>query len=245
MSSVRIYGGSRFALVYEWLIDAASPNAQRLFTVLWVRYAIHQNKTKGSADPSRKRMAADMGVSVSTIDRLLAELRSIGAIDVQPRSDDHGDPTTNLYTLYPQGMGTITSEETPPLTSEEGGASTGDDLSQDREDQEYSDTRGEGWWSIMTTLKGYKEGNHTDAQRAILDTCERANVDPSAVIAQFSWDWPLLQAKHKRQDPVRFLCNPTPLRIAIEKVKRQPAGRMSIVTDPEHFSQPLPNGRDW
>lgn len=84
-----------FAIVPEFVLYAPiSSNAVRLFAVLH-RYA----NTNLKAWPSRKTLADAMGVSTATIDRAKDELVEIGALLVENRISDLGDPTSNLYTL--------------------------------------------------------------------------------------------------------------------------------------------------
>lgn len=93
MSEVR--ATDYFAIVPEFVLYAPiSANAVRLFAVLH-RYA----NTNLRAWPSRKTLADAMGVSPATIDRAKDELVSLGAVTVQARTSDSGDPTSNLYTL--------------------------------------------------------------------------------------------------------------------------------------------------
>jgi hypothetical protein len=86
-----------FAQVPEWLLVAdVSDGAVRLFGILQ-RYA---GKT-GQCWPSRMTLAARMrGCSVSKIDRALADLVRVGALDVEARFTPAGDRTSNRYRLH-------------------------------------------------------------------------------------------------------------------------------------------------
>lgn len=86
-----------FAIVPEWVLDAdISAQAIRLYGVLR-RYA----DASGTCYPSRKTLAARLRVdSTKTVDRAVRELVDIGAIKVDSRMDEHGDPTSNLYVVY-------------------------------------------------------------------------------------------------------------------------------------------------
>jgi len=73
--------------------------AVRLFAVL--------DRFAGDAEdcyPSRKKLARKMGCSPATVDRALAELVEVGAVEVSPRrrtgDDEDGGQTSNLYTLH-------------------------------------------------------------------------------------------------------------------------------------------------
>jgi hypothetical protein len=88
----------RYGIVPEWLLATdVSANAIRLFAVLAAKYADRE----GLAYPSRRRLREDMGgVSLDTIDRGVADLVRIGALSVEARRSDDGDPTSNLYTVH-------------------------------------------------------------------------------------------------------------------------------------------------
>lgn len=88
----------RYAIVPEWLLATdISANAIRLFAVLAAKYADRD----GVAYPSRRRLREDMGgVSLDTVDRSVSELVKIGAITVESRRSEDGDPASNLYTLH-------------------------------------------------------------------------------------------------------------------------------------------------
>lgn len=113
----------RFAIIPEWLLDSdISPTAIKLFAVMAAKYA---DRDTGSLFPSRKELAAKLGVhSRSTVDHALAQLESVGALSIENRKDAAGDPTSNLYMLhYAQKIGIPLPEnqtgipenrETPP-----------------------------------------------------------------------------------------------------------------------------------
>lgn len=85
-----------FAIVPEWIIDSdVSANAVRLYALL-NRYA----NSRGQAFPTRATLAKRMGVSTDTVDRAKQELVEIGALTIQRRTSDAGDPTSNLYTIH-------------------------------------------------------------------------------------------------------------------------------------------------
>jgi hypothetical protein len=50
--------------------------------------------------PSHKRIAAELGVSRSTIQRALSWLQTTRWVTVEPRLDDRGRRTTNVYVLH-------------------------------------------------------------------------------------------------------------------------------------------------
>ena len=84
-----------FAIVPEYVLYApVSSNAVRLFAILH-RYA----NTNLRAWPSRKTLAEAMNVSTATVDRAKDELVDLGAVIIEHRTTDLGDPTSNLYIL--------------------------------------------------------------------------------------------------------------------------------------------------
>jgi len=103
-----------FAILPEWVLAAPiSDRAVRLYA--WLsRYA--DNGT-GECWPSRKRLADQLGCSLSSLDRAKDELVEVGALSVQIRHDAAGQ-LSNLYTVIrsrPTGGG-VTGEGTPLVT---------------------------------------------------------------------------------------------------------------------------------
>lgn len=88
----------RFAVIPEWVLfhEELSHGAVRLYAVL-DRYA---DKDSRDAFPSRATLAKRLGVSVKTVDRMLAELVAVGAVSVEHRVDAAGDATSNRYLLH-------------------------------------------------------------------------------------------------------------------------------------------------
>lgn len=121
------------AILPMWIVMSnVSPLAIRLFAVLHGKYS-----RDDEAWPSRRALAEDLRVSVSTIDRSVKELVAIGAIEVEHREDPRtGDPTSNLYLIRlanptyrtaaasPVTGGGCTSDATPLVTDDEGGSRT-------------------------------------------------------------------------------------------------------------------------
>ena len=91
-----------FAIIPEWVLALeVSSNAIRAYCVLR-RFA--DNKT-GECYPSRKLLAMRCRLSVSTLDRAIAELVEHKAVAVSPRKNPQGDWSSNLYTVrtFPNG----------------------------------------------------------------------------------------------------------------------------------------------
>jgi hypothetical protein len=72
-----------------------SDRAVRLFGLLSAKYCDRD----GICWPSRKTLAADLGVSTDSVDRALAELTSAGFVAVSRRRLPSGDLTSNRYQL--------------------------------------------------------------------------------------------------------------------------------------------------
>jgi hypothetical protein len=80
-----------------WILDAdISDRAVRLFGVL-SRY-VEAGETTW---PSRATLSAQLRCAITSVDRALRELVTIGAIDIQHRWRDDGSPTTSLFRVWP------------------------------------------------------------------------------------------------------------------------------------------------
>lgn len=101
-----------FAIVPEWVLNLpVSSNAIRVYCVLR-RFADNQT---GECFPSRKTVAMKSRLSVSTLDRAIKELVDNGAITVNPRKNQHGDWSSNLYVVraVPRGREVSSPARTP------------------------------------------------------------------------------------------------------------------------------------
>jgi hypothetical protein len=85
-----------FEMIPHWILfhERATPNAIRLYLVLR-SFAMG----KGSAFPSRRRLAEAMQTSIPTVDQARKVLSEIGAVRVSERWHPNGDQTSNLYLL--------------------------------------------------------------------------------------------------------------------------------------------------
>lgn len=80
----------RFALVPEYIVNGASPPAQKLWCILW----IYTGNGQHEAWPTLGRLATDMGVTRRTVQRILDDLIDLGAVTILHRTG-----TSSLYTL--------------------------------------------------------------------------------------------------------------------------------------------------
>ena len=75
------------------------------------------------------------------------------------------------------------------------------------------------WFLPLTTLPGYKAGNHTAAAKRIAESCAEANADTAEVVAHFASQFRTLRHSFAWNDPVATLKG-KPLMIAIQEVQR-------------------------
>jgi len=66
---------------------------------VYMALALYVDWDTGECWPSRQTLAADAGVSLSTVKRSLKALVAYGAVLVHPRKDPAGDATSNLYVM--------------------------------------------------------------------------------------------------------------------------------------------------
>jgi hypothetical protein len=88
----------QYGIVPLWLITnrEVKDTAVRLYALLAAKYADHGSHT---CYPSRRTLAADLCVALSTIDVALGQLKRASAVIVRQRRDPSGDLTSSLYTL--------------------------------------------------------------------------------------------------------------------------------------------------
>ena len=101
--------GYQYAVIPEWVLSSAiSDRAIRLFAVL-ARYV----GTHEAAWPSRKTLGEKINCSVSSVDRAVVELESIGAVKTEERRRENGSKTSSYFYLWPN----ITRDVDTALTS--------------------------------------------------------------------------------------------------------------------------------
>jgi hypothetical protein len=91
-----------YAVIPEWVLDAdISAQAIRLYAVLR-RYADHRSR---EAHPSRRTLATRMHLAdVKAVDRALADLKRIGAVETFERFTEDGDRASNGYRIKARGQ---------------------------------------------------------------------------------------------------------------------------------------------
>lgn len=113
---VRRGGNLPFGMVAaQWMCDPRySTNARTLYSIL-VTYADTQARNTRKGKPYRKELAAQMGVSESTVDRTLVEMEVAGMVTIERREDpkNPGNNDVSVYHLHDaslmwQGNGTWT-----------------------------------------------------------------------------------------------------------------------------------------
>jgi len=92
----RLDAEQRFAVIPEWVLyhPGLDARAVHLYGIL----ARHSDRS-GQAFPSRARLAVLLRCSRDTVDRTLQQLKEGGAVTWERRTDEAGDPTSNLYLL--------------------------------------------------------------------------------------------------------------------------------------------------
>ena len=104
----------KFEMVPHWVMDHPNVSLRGLQVYLFLRrYADYET---GEAWPSRKTLASEIGVSLSTLDDAIANLRTIGAVTVAERFGERGQQS-NLYTVlfYQDGGQVILREGVTPI----------------------------------------------------------------------------------------------------------------------------------
>lgn len=84
-----------FAIVPEWIIMATHGTIE--FRV-WYELARRAN-SDGQAWPSYANIAERIGASERSVKRAVANLKDLGAIEIEARTMSHGGSTSNLYTV--------------------------------------------------------------------------------------------------------------------------------------------------
>lgn len=141
----------RYAIVPEWLLDTdVSANAIRLWAVLAAKFADRESDV---AYPSRARLATDLHKSIDTVDRAVRELVECGALAVQARFDDEGDPTSNAYYLRFSRPGSRTDAQSPTGMGAQSGGGNDAALIQNHSDPESSDPEVSGGGSIRAACR--------------------------------------------------------------------------------------------
>lgn len=106
MDTVKMAGGSGFAVVPDRLLFAEAPSGVLVAaTRLWRLLSRYADLPLGAV-PSRGRLADEARCSVDTIDRAVRLLSSLGLLEVERRFRDEGEGAgqrSNHYTLYQSG----------------------------------------------------------------------------------------------------------------------------------------------
>lgn len=107
-----------WASIPRWLLytNEVSPTAKLVYVTI-------QSRVNDSAEawPSHKRIAADSGLSVSSVQRALAELRELGVVEARERRRRDGGRASSVYrvsTARPQPV-----DNAPPSVTQTEGAS--------------------------------------------------------------------------------------------------------------------------
>jgi len=91
-----------FAVVPRWLVEDTTISGAAKLTYLALSSRIDRQNI---AWPSHKRLAAETGTSVSTVQRALRELQDLGVVTWRPRMRDDSGQTSNEYRLTSSPFG--------------------------------------------------------------------------------------------------------------------------------------------
>ncbi|WP_280411767.1 helix-turn-helix domain-containing protein [Nocardia asiatica] len=121
--------GVKFTQIPNWLLEAGISG---LAMKVWGAIAKHLNKKTRRGFPKRRTIAEALGISFSSVDRGLRELRRLGALISRTRWRGDGGQSSNDYCLLWQPLPELLAAEPAPLTIfDEGGSSdltSGDDV---------------------------------------------------------------------------------------------------------------------
>jgi hypothetical protein len=96
--TIEVQYDEAFAIVPIWV--ARHPDLSDRAVRMYATLAGYADNATGRAWPSRARLAADLGCSTDSIDRAARELMLAGAVTVQKRFGDDGQPIPNLWTIH-------------------------------------------------------------------------------------------------------------------------------------------------
>src|SRR5262245_4453129 len=97
-----------------WLVVAVSKDSHALSVFCYLA-AAHADRNTAQAKPNKRTIADALGMSMSMVDRALAKLREVGALDRELRFDrrKNNRQTSNNYTIH------FAKPMHPPVTGEE------------------------------------------------------------------------------------------------------------------------------
>lgn len=165
-----------FEMIPHWLIDAeVSSHAIRLYVIL----RRHGND-RGVCFPGRRRLANQLKMSASTVDRARAELAEVGAICYRTRLGVDSEYTSNEYHVHWQTTTTCVffdkgypaGEHTPPA-GEHTPISTGDELTKTHKEPKQTEQDGfEQFWLVYP-----RKQNKGRARTAFTKALTKASLD--------------------------------------------------------------------
>ena len=90
--------GTAYVTIPQWILNAeVSDRAVRLFGILSQYVGANE-----SAWPSRRTLASRLACSIATLDRALAELTRLGAVEIERRHREDGSLTSSMYWIWPR-----------------------------------------------------------------------------------------------------------------------------------------------
>ena len=198
---MKIKADGYFAIIPEWVLYAdVSAAAIRVYCVLHR----HADNNTAKCVPSRKYLAKKARIGLSTVDRSIDELVSIGALYVQHRVSESGDPTSNEYTVIVNRP--LSIENRPPIENEQTGLSKSDNQikanvneSQESISSSSVDDGFAEFWAIYprkvgkgAALKAWKKARKTATTEQIVAGCNlyaalRRTEDPQYTAHPATW----------------------------------------------------------
>lgn len=85
-----------YAIVPAWVLAEVDPTALAVYVAL----ALKADRGNHECWPSVNTLAAELGMSYTTVYRALGRLRDAGAVDWSQRITEHGGQTSNLYVVH-------------------------------------------------------------------------------------------------------------------------------------------------
>lgn len=198
---MKIKADGYFAIIPEWVLYAdISPAAVRVYCVLHR----HADNDTAKCIPSRKHIATKARISLSTVDRSIDELIALGAVTVQHRKSENGDPTSNEYTVIVNRP--LFTENRPPTKNEQRGLFKSDNQTKtnlnESQESNTSSSVDDGFdlfWTIYprkvgkgAALKAWNKARKTATSEQILAACNlyaalRRTEDPQYTAHPATW----------------------------------------------------------
>lgn len=171
-----------------------STNAKAVYMALSSRLG-----REGVVIPKHSTIAAEMGMSVSTVRRALRELRELGVLSWEPQHREDGSQSSNAYAILahpfapptpPKGGGVVTGEQGGVVTGEQGGWSPVN--SQEEDSLEEDSLEEQPPPTSSTESRGVSSARQVHNEPRPLPDDWRPRWRPD----QHTWDWAVTNIEH-------------------------------------------------